>query len=134
MGISRHVFGQQARDGGFRPVVFLGPRAGGGVLRNDDRCCRRSALANTNQNSAAACRSVSRRTWAGCCILCKSLASLVYGAVLVPMVRFAKPQLQVRLAMILAAIVFSYPLLRTADLVPTEVMLDAARSVDDRSC
>ena len=63
-------------------------------------------------------------------LLCKSLASLVYGTVLVSMVRFAKPQLQMRLAMVFAVIVFSYPLLRTADLVPTEMMLDAARSVD----
>ena len=35
---------------------ILGTRAGGGVLYNDDRCCRRSVLANTNHNSAAACR------------------------------------------------------------------------------
>ena len=35
---------------------ILRTRAGGGVLCNDDRRCRRSVLANTNQNSAAACR------------------------------------------------------------------------------
>src|SRR5262249_33246564 len=45
-------------------------------------------------------------------------------------VRFVKPQLQVLAAVVLAVIVFSYPLLRAADLVPTGMMIDAAESVD----
>jgi hypothetical protein len=67
-------------------------------------------------------------------ILCKSLGSLVYGAVLVPMVRFATPRLQVRVAAVLAAIVFCYPLLRAADLVPTEIIMNAAQlASEDRA-
>lgn len=122
-------FAQQARDGGFRPAVFLGH----GLL---------VALFAVTTTIAAAAFWRTRTTiqrlpavgitaYFGLMLfLCKSLASLVYGAVLVPMVRFARPQWQVRLAMILAALVVSYPLLRTLDLVPTELMLDVARSVD----
>ena len=133
-GYFPHVFGQQARDGGFRPVVFLRPRAGGSVLRNDHHCSCRSRFGETRTSILRLPAGPITGYLGAMLFLCKSLASLVYGTVLVLMVRFAKPQTQVRLAMILAAIVFSYPLLRTADLVPTEMMLDVARSVDDRSC
>jgi hypothetical protein len=128
-GYFPHSFAQQVRDGGFRPVVFLGH---GLVV---------AFFAMTTAVAAAALwRTRSKifglpaggiTAYLGTVLfLCKSLASLVYGVVLVPMVRFAKPQLQVRVAMILAAIVFSYPLLRTADLFPTDMILDAARMVD----
>jgi hypothetical protein len=128
-GYFPHSFAQQARDGGFRPVVFLGH---GLVV---------AFFAMTTAVAAAAFwrtrTSILRLPAAGITaylgavlFLCKSLASFVYGAVLVPMVRFAKPQLQVRVAMVFAAIVFSYPLLRSADLVPTGMMLDAAQLVE----
>jgi hypothetical protein len=62
--------------------------------------------------------------------LTKSLGAFTYGAALVPLVRWASPRLQLRIAMVLAAIALSYPLLRTADLVPTDLMVSIARSVD----
>jgi hypothetical protein len=129
-GFFPHDFSQQVREGGFRPVVFLGH----GLIV--------AFFAMTTAVAAAAFWRTRTKILrlpatgivmylAGVLVLCKSLASLIYGAVLVPIVRFAKPQLQVRVAMILAGLVFSYPLLRTADLVPTEIILDAARSVSD---
>ena len=123
------VFGQQAREGGFRPVVFLGHglavaffimtatvaatalwRAGATVLRLP-------AAAATGY-------------LAGMLLLCRSLASLTYGALLAPMVRLTNPRTQMRVAVLFAVIVFSYPLFRAADLVPTNMMIDAARSID----
>ena len=107
-GYFPHSFAQQVRDGGFRPVVFLGH----GLAV--------AFFAMTTAVAAAAFwrtrTSILRLPAAGITaylgavlILCKSLGSLVYGAVLVPMVRFAKPRLQVRVAMVFAVIVFSYP-------------------------
>ena len=64
-------------------------------------------------------------------ILCKSLGTLIYGAVLVPLVRLTRPRLQLRVAMILAILAVAYPLLRAADLVPTNYMVEAARSISD---
>jgi hypothetical protein len=64
-------------------------------------------------------------------ILCKSAAALVFGAVLIPLVRFARPQLQLRIALILAILVVAYPLLRTADIVPTDYLVGAAASISE---
>jgi len=64
-------------------------------------------------------------------VLCKSLGALIYGAVLVPLVRLTKPRLQLRIAMVLVSIAVAYPLLRSADLVPTKYMLDAATSISE---
>jgi hypothetical protein len=68
---------------------------------------------------------------AGVLVLCKTLGALVYGAVLVPLVRFARPQLQLRLALVLAAIALFYPILRAADLFPTTSLVELATSVSE---
>jgi hypothetical protein len=47
---------------------------------------------------------------------------------LMPLVRFAKPQSQLRVALVLVAIALLYPTLRAADLFPTHSLLDAATS------
>ena len=50
---------------------------------------------------------------------------------MVPLVRLAKPRLQLRIAMILVTFAVAYPLLRTADLVPTNYIVDAARLINE---
>jgi hypothetical protein len=64
-------------------------------------------------------------------VLCKSGAALVYGLVLVPLVGWAKPNLQLRLAVVFAAVALLYPAMRTAELVPTQTILEMARAVDE---
>jgi hypothetical protein len=68
-------------------------------------------------------------------LLTKSLGAFVYGAALVPLIRLTNPRLQLRIAAVLAAIALFYPLLRTADLVPTNFMVNVARSIssEDRA-
>jgi hypothetical protein len=61
--------------------------------------------------------------------LSKSLGALLYGTVLVPLVRFTTPRLQFRVAIAFASIALAYPMLRAVDLVPVETMIDVARSV-----
>jgi hypothetical protein len=65
----------------------------------------------------------------GLLVLCKSLGSLMYGVALVPLVRFARPQFQVRVAVMLVGIALLYPMLRAADLFPKEPLLEAATSI-----
>jgi hypothetical protein len=59
-------------------------------------------------------------------VLCRSLGALVYGAVLVPLVYWTKPRLQLRIATILVIFAVAYPLLRSVDLVPTNYLVSAA--------
>ena len=132
-GYFQHSFAQVRRDGGFRPIVFM-PHplvaaffamtyavAAAALWRTRARVLRLSPAAITGYFSLVL-------------ILCRSLASLVYGALLVPLVRWMNPRLQMRIALLLASIALSYPLLRSADLVPTASMIDAAAMVsEDRS-
>jgi hypothetical protein len=62
-------------------------------------------------------------------VLCKSMGPLLYGAVLVPLVRFTQPRLQLRIATVLVSIALLYPMLRMADLFPTRLLVDAATSI-----
>src|SRR5262249_23739426 len=58
-----------------------------------------------------------------------SLGALVYGVALVSLVIFTKPRLQLPIAILLVSVVLIYPLLRAADLFPTNDLIDAAELV-----
>jgi hypothetical protein len=62
-------------------------------------------------------------------VLCKGLGSLVLGLVALPIAIAARPRLQLWLASAFVALTFAYPLLRTAQLVPTDAMVEIARGV-----
>ena len=66
----------------------------------------------------------------GVLVLCKTLGALVYGAALVLLVRFTRPQLQLRIALVLVAIALLYPTLRAADLFPTRSLVELAQAID----
>src|SRR5262249_17421221 len=121
-GYFPHSFSQQMRDGGFRPIVFMGH----GLLV--------AFFIMTTVVAAAA-------YWrTGPCVfrlhpgpitgylsvvlvLCKTLGAVVYAAVLVPLIRLTKPQQQLRIALLLVAIALLYPTLRAADLFPTRSLV-----------
>ncbi len=124
---------QEVRSGGFRPVVFMGH----GLIA--------SFFAMTTVVAAAAVWRAQRRFGAlpagpltgylaTVLVLCQSFGATLYGLLLTPLVRFASPRLQIRLAMILALAGVGYPFLRTLDLVPTQSMVDAVATISvDRS-
>jgi hypothetical protein len=62
-------------------------------------------------------------------ILCKSLGALAYGALLAPLVRFTKPRIQLRVALVLVSIALLYPLLRAGDVFPTKTFIEIANLV-----
>ena len=64
-------------------------------------------------------------------LLCKSAAALVYGLVLVPLVSWAKPTLQLRVATVLAAVALLYPAMRMADVFPTNTVLEISRAFNE---
>jgi len=128
-GYEPSSFFQQIRDGGFRPVVFLGHGLTVAFFTMT------AVLAATTLWRLRA--SVVRLPAAGVTvylgmmlILCKSLAALIYGLIFSPLVRWASPRLQVRIALVLVGFALLYPLLRSADLVPTTAIVDIVDTVD----
>ena len=116
---------QEFRDGGFRPVVFLT----NGLLV--------AFFAMTTTVAAAALwrthTRIGRLPPAGITaylsvilVLCKTLGAFVYGAVLVPLVRWASPRLQLSIACVLVTIALIYPMLRDADVFPTTALVQVA--------
>lgn len=127
-GFFPHMFAQQMRAGGFRPVVFLGHGLWVAFF------CMTSLVA------AAVFWRLRQRVWqfsAGSVtlylsvilILCKSLASAVYGVVLVTTVWLFKPKVQIKLARIITVIVLIYPVLRGTELLPLDSISELAKSV-----
>jgi hypothetical protein len=121
-------FLQEMREGGFRPVVFMGHGlavafftmttvvAAAALWRIQDRVLRLPSAGITAYLGVLL-------------VLCKSFGALVYAAVSVPLVRWTRPRLQIRVALVLVTIAISYPLLRIADLVPTSQIVELAKTV-----
>lgn len=133
-GYFPHSFLQQIRQGGFRPVVFLGH----GLLV--------AFLAMTSViASAALWRSRTRIIGllppvavtiylSAVLVLCKTVGALIYATALLPLIRFASARWQLRVAAVLTIAALLYPSLRAADLVPTESLVSlAATYSDDRA-
>jgi hypothetical protein len=128
-GYFPHAFSQQVRYGGFRPVVFLGH----GLLV--------AFFAMTAMVAAAACWRTRTRIWrlvpsgitaylGVVVLLCKTGSALLYGAVLVPLVRLASARWQLRVACLLAMVALTYPILRVTNVFPTALLLEASAAVN----
>jgi hypothetical protein len=122
------IFSSQFRDGGFRPAVFVG--SGLALAFFTMTAVMAAAALWRTQTRIARFPLAGVTAYLGVVlVLCKGLASIVYGAFLVPLVRWATPRMQLRVATALVTIALSYPILRTMDLVPTTFMLEAAELV-----
>jgi hypothetical protein len=122
-------FYQEVRSGGFRPVVFMGNGLTASFF-----------IMTTVVGAAAVWRTQPRfgnlpsgpivGYLATTLVLCKSFGATLYAILLTPLVRFASPRTQIRIAVMLALFGLAYPVLRTLDFVPTRSMVDAAAIVD----
>lgn len=128
-GYFPHSFEQQVRDDGFRPVVFLGHG-----LQVAFFCM--SAIVASAALWKARVRVVRSfapafvTAWlAAVLVLCKSLASLVYAVMWVPLTLYVSPKLQLRVAAALVSVSLAYPMLRAVDLFPAKELLSIAGSV-----
>jgi hypothetical protein len=121
-------FLQEVREGGFRPMVFMGH----GLLAA-------FFLMTATVGVAGLWRAHIRLTpipnaalfayLAMVLVFCKSLGALLYGTFLAPIVAFARPKLQVRIAAFIVSIALLYPMLRSFDLFPTNTVLNLANSI-----
>lgn len=113
---------QAVRGGGFRPMIFL---ENGLYVAMFIGCM---ALAAFGAMRMATGKARSRYMWAGIFIygtlvLSNSLGALMVTTALLPVVLFLPLRTRLLVAGAVAAMVLTYPMLRSADLVPTERIL-----------
>lgn len=118
-------FGQTVRMGGYRPTLFMAHGLAVSLF------FLIATLAMRSLERRERIFSVKATTWfwflAFVVVTCKSTGSILYLALLLPLVVVASPRAQVNVAMTIAAFVLAYPALRAYDLVPVQRMLDLAR-------
>lgn len=126
-GFFQHSFRQMIRGGGFRPIVFMahglsaamftmvGVLAATALFKARITILRRSA------------RWAMLFLWV-VLVLSKSLAALLYTLIGVPLILFSTQKTQLRVAVALAVIVLSYPIMRDTGMVPVDEILETANS------
>jgi hypothetical protein len=129
-GLPTSGFAAEVRYGGYRPVVFMQNGlamaffvmttllAAAAIWRVGDRIMPLSPGAATAYLGLIV-------------ILCKSAGALIYTIFGGFFVRCVKPRTQLRLALLLALIGLSYPILRVTDLFPDKFLVKIVESVDE---
>jgi hypothetical protein len=128
--LSTTSFVVEMRYGGFRPVVFMG---GGLIVAFFMMTCVIASIAHLRVQKRAVryAGPLAITTYLSfILLLCKTASAMIYAAAVGVLVRFIRPEAQVRIALLLGCVALSYPLLRTADIFPDRLMVDLARSID----
>ncbi|MGJ8618142.1 MAG: hypothetical protein ACSHWS_14965 [Sulfitobacter sp.] len=127
-GFFQHSFEQTIRAGGYRPIVFLEH----GLWLALFMCTAvlsAAALARQTQPIDRWKILVLVGYLSVMLVLCKSLAALAYGVVLLPFVLLTPARWQIRLAMLFAVVAVVYPMLRNAGVVPLDALLAQAEAI-----
>jgi hypothetical protein len=130
-GYFQHDWLQMWRDGGFRPIVFLyhGIWVAFYVATT---VVAATAFWRANIRVVSFASTSAVTGYLGVVlILCKTLSAQIYGVLLFLLVRYMTPKTQMVCALVFAGIALTYPLLRTAEWVPTDRMLEWAGSVSE---
>lgn len=132
-GFFPHDFSQQYRDGGFRPVVFLGHGLAVALFVSMALIAAavlvraKARVLNFSAGSVASYLGVML-------VLCKTMGAAVYAIVAVPMALFTTPKTWVRMATVMILVVAGYPLLREHNIIPIHHIVDiASRVSSDRA-
>jgi len=129
-GFFPHSWGQQYRFGGFRPVVFmqhgLWLAMFVALVTVAAAALWRMAPPGQPQRRKLGLALVFFLVIA---LLCRTVSVWALLLVAVPLVVMASPRVQLRIAALLIGIVLLYPVLRGADLVPTETLISAGGAV-----
>lgn len=127
-GFFQHDFSQTMRQGGFRPIVFM-PHSLWLALFMFSAVLATVALARAAEGRERTHLALAATYLFAVLILCKSFASLAYGLSFVPMVALAPARWQIRVAVALAAVAITYPMLRNLGLIPIEAILAQAEAI-----
>ena len=122
-------FIQEMRDGGFRPTVFLGHGLLVAFFAMTATVAAAALWRTRTRIINTVTPSLMTAYLAAVLVLCKTASATLYAALLVPLVRWASPSRQALAASILVCIALTYPLLRSANLIPTKSILEVADTI-----
>lgn len=124
-GYFPHSFAQQARDGGFRSVVFMGHGLWVAFFAVVVLISA-TALWKNNKKIRQFSPAVVSYYFLMVLILCKSLAALLYGVFGLIIIKLTKPRTQIRLALILATLAMFYPIMSITKTFPHHGLIEVA--------
>jgi hypothetical protein len=127
-GFFQHSFEQMIRAGGYRPIVFL-PHGLWLAFFFMSTMIAAAALSRTVPFKARMRYLAATAYLFVVLMLCKSLASLAYGAALAPLVLLAGPKTLIRVALLFAVVAVTYPMLRNLHLIPLDDILMRAEAI-----
>lgn len=128
-GFFQHDFRQMMRGGGFRPIVFLEHGLWAAFFFMTATISA-AALARARLGAVRLRYALAMLFLAGVVVLAKSLGSQAYTLVLVPLILFAPPRLQVVFAVVLVTIAVTYPVLRQNNLVPLDRIVAQVEAIN----
>lgn len=122
-------FVQAMREGGFRPMAFMGHGLLAALILMTS-VLGSIALWRNGVKLGPLPPGFTAPYLGLVLLLCKSMGALLYGLAGGLLVFFAKPGALFRVATLLVTISLAYPILRSLDLVPTTTILGVAQSID----
>lgn len=126
-GYFPHSFAQAIRGSGFRPVVFMNHGLSVAMFMFSGLC---ATLALRRVHTSVQPSPMARGILIGAVLLlCKSLASILYGAVALALHLLRSARASARMALVLATVATCYPGLRALDLVPTSQIGEAFKDL-----
>ena len=129
-GYFPHIFDQQIRFGGFRPVVFMGHSLIVSFFILSALIAYTSIYRIIN-NKIKITNCMIYVYYCFILIICKSVAMIVYALLYIPILFILKFNKQITVSLVIGCIAFSYPVLRSFDFVPIDFMLRMAAKVDE---
>ena len=128
-GFFQSSFVTEIRYGGFRPVVFMQNGLAAAFFMMTTFL---AAVAMWRLNVAVRpLPPAGVSAYLGLLVvLCKSAGTLIYAVVAGAFIRWLSPSVQLRLAVVLAAIALLYPVLRTTDMFPDKFLVETAASIN----
>lgn len=120
-GFHQHAFLQVMRGDGYRPMVFMAHGLAVAIFTTLALIAAAALFKTKVRVLRFPMAWVTSYLWV-ILVLSKSLGSLLYSMVAVPLVVFASPRVQALTAAALAGLLFAYPVLRANDWIPVEAL------------
>jgi len=122
-------YNQELRGDGYRPVVFMGH---GLILSFFLMACATAATVMWGIRGSGFVRrfALGISLYLGAIlVLCKSFGAILYYLAMFPLVRWTSPRFQITGAVMMVSFSLLYPILRTQDLVPIDLLVQSASEI-----